>query len=104
MARVSDNLAVEVAYAGTNQQLVISLEVPPGTTLSEAVARSGMVAQFPELAGLPLSLGVFGKLEKQPQQRLLQGGERIEIYRPLLIDPKQARRRRAQRQSRRGQK
>ncbi len=89
------NIAVEVVYALTDRQKLIELSVPHGTTVREAAVRSGLDRDFPglDLAGAPL--GVFGKLVAKPEERVLEAGERVEIYRPLIADPKEVRRRRA---------
>lgn len=87
-------LAVEVAYAGPEGQGVVALVVPAGTSAWEAV----MMA-LPRLpAGLvpdPSRLGIFAK--KVAPERPLEAGDRVEIYRPLILDPMEARRRRAKR-------
>lgn len=88
-------LAVEVAYALPSQQWVIALKVPEGTTVHEAALRSGLVEKVPGLDLDNASLGVFGKVEKDPRGRVLKDGERVEIFRPLLNDPKEARKARA---------
>ena len=85
-------LAIEVAYARPDEQVVVALSVPDGTTAGEAVERSGLAARFPEIAGDP-KLGVFGK--SVAADTPLATGDRVEIYRPLQADPKQARRGRA---------
>jgi uncharacterized protein len=84
---------VEVAYARPERQLIIALEVPRGTTAIEAVRLSGIEEQFPEIAPGRNRLGVFGKLCRD--DRPLNPGDRVEIYRPLLVDPRAARRERA---------
>ncbi|MGH8562223.1 MAG: RnfH family protein [Nevskiales bacterium] len=86
-------LRVEVAYARPERQVLIPLEVPPGTTLIEAVRQSGILREFPELELAGATLGVFGKVKAGTE--ILGDGDRVEIYRPLLADPKEARRRRA---------
>ncbi|XDZ30059.1 RnfH family protein [Xanthomonas sp. NCPPB 2632] len=87
-------LAVEVTYAGPEGQGVVGLVVPAGTSAWEAV---GMA--LPRLpAGLvpdPARLGIFAK--KVAPDRPLEAGDRVEIYRPLILDPMEARRRRAKR-------
>ncbi len=88
-------ISVEVAYALPQQQKVISLQVPPQTTLFEAILLSKIVNYFPEINLESISVGIFSKLEKSPKTRLVQEGDRIEIYRPLLVDPKEARKARA---------
>ena len=81
---------VEVAYALPERQLIIEVEVPRGTTAIEAVRLSGIEAQFPEIEPGTNRLGVFGKLCKD--DRPLNAGDRVEIYRPLLVEPRAARR------------
>lgn len=88
------SIRVEVAYALPDKQRIASLEVPEGTTAIEAVRRSGIEAHFDDLViSDDLSLGVFGKAV--PGNHVLVAGERVEIYRPLKIDPKAVRRERA---------
>ena len=86
---------IEVAYALPDTQRIVKLSVEPGCNALEAARRSGLADQF----GIDLEqvkLGVFGKAIK-PLQYVLSEGDRIEIYRPLLIDPKASRKERAQR-------
>ncbi|MFZ5723807.1 MAG: RnfH family protein [Pseudomonadota bacterium] len=93
-------IRVEVVFALPERQVIVALELPAGATLYEAVLRSGLAAQFPgQIDPETTPAGVFGKLEKQPRQRVLADGDRVEIYRPLTIDPKDARRARARRRS-----
>ncbi|MCX9152294.1 RnfH family protein [Pseudomonas sp. TB1-B1] len=86
---------IEVVYAAVDRQVLLAVAVAPGTSLRAAVLASGMAAQFPgvDLAGCPL--GVFGKVVADADARAVQAGDRIEIYRPLLVDPKEVRRLRA---------
>jgi putative ubiquitin-RnfH superfamily antitoxin RatB of RatAB toxin-antitoxin module len=86
-------LAIEVVYATPAEQVLIALEVPAGTTAGEAVVRSGILQRLPDLDAARLELGVFGR--GVPAATVLGDGDRVEIYRPLNADPKQARRRRA---------
>lgn len=86
---------IEVVYALAHKQKLVSLTVAPGTTARQAVLQSGLAAEF---AGLDLQnshLGIFGKVLPKPEERVLQAGERVEIYRPLLADPKEVRKQRA---------
>jgi putative ubiquitin-RnfH superfamily antitoxin RatB of RatAB toxin-antitoxin module len=84
---------IEVAYAGTTQQKVIKLQVEPGCTVLAAIKQSGILEQFAEIDLAQNPVGVFSK--KVSLEKLVAAGDRIEIYRPLLIDPMQARRIRA---------
>ncbi|WP_095139829.1 RnfH family protein [Pseudomonas sp. Irchel s3a10] len=88
-------IEIEVAYAAVDRQVLRALSVPEGTTVREAVLKSGIGEEFPELDLSECPLGIFGKVVADPQVRLIQAGDRIEIYRPLLADPKEVRRLRA---------
>jgi len=91
----NDSLAVRVIYALPDQQVGVTLQVPPGTTAAEAVTRSKLLEKFPEAAARPLACAVFGRAV--PLTYELREGDRVEILRPLLIDPKQSRREAAER-------
>lgn len=84
---------IEIAYANVNQQYIIPLQVSVGCTVGAAIRQSRISVQCPEIDLLQNKVGIFGKLVSLAT--ILQSGDRIEIYRPLLIDPKQARRQRA---------
>ena len=91
---MSDTVTIEVAYALPDKQRIEVVEVPAGTTAIEAVALSGIEAHFDELiVSDDLKLGVWGKAVAH--SRVPEAGERVEIYRPLLIDPKEVRKQRA---------
>lgn len=91
---------VEVVYARPDQQRVIRVPFRAGMTARQAVAASGLAQEFPEIAAQPLLLGIYGcRIEDaHPVRR----GDRVEIYRPLKLDPRDARRKaaRADKQSR----
>jgi hypothetical protein len=89
----AEAITVEVAYALPQQQMLLEVQVPAGTTAREAVRRSGIAASFPDLDVEGADLGIFGKVVKGDQ--VLRGGDRVEIYRPLIADPKEVRRLRA---------
>jgi len=84
---------IEVACATEQKSKVIRLQVPEGTQLAEAVALSGMADEFPELDMSTSKMGIYGQVESPG--RILADGDRVEIYRPLLINPRQARLNRA---------
>ncbi|RBL71938.1 RnfH family protein [Pseudomonas sp. MWU13-2625] len=88
-------IEIEVVYAAVDRQILRTLSVPEGTTVREAVLKSGIGDEFPELDLNECPLGIFGKVVADHQVRLIQVGDRIEIYRPLLADPKEVRRLRA---------
>ncbi len=84
-----------MVYAAVDRQLLLAVAVPAGTSLRAAVQSSGIAAQFPELDLAGCALGIFGKAVADADVRIVQAGDRIEIYRPLLADPKEVRRLRA---------
>lgn len=86
-------ITVEVAYAKPGQQVLLGLVLPAASTVGQAIEASGLLVQFPELAGAALDVGLFGKV--CPLGQTLKSGDRVEIYRKLLNDPKDARRQRA---------
>ena len=88
-----DLIKVEVAYAKPEEQIIVTITVPPGTTVEQAVSLSGLLERFPEINRTEFKVGVFGALCK-PELTVKQG-DRVEIYRPLIHDPKEARRQRA---------
>lgn len=91
---MTDSMAIEVAYALPERQLIRTLTVPHGTTALEAVSLSGIEGEFDELSLVDSpKLGIFGKAIKG--DRVLNPGERVEIYRALKVDPKEVRKRRA---------
>lgn len=93
-AAEGDLIRVEVAYAKPDEQLILAVNLPRSASPAEAVAASLIAEKFPEIQLDNLALGVFGKAITAKYQ--LREGDRIEIYRPLIADPKEARRRRAE--------
>jgi uncharacterized protein len=89
------NIIVEVVYALADKQKLLRLSLPAGTTVRQAALQSGMQAHFPELDLQNCPLGIFGKAVSKPEERMLEEGERVEIYRPLIADPKEVRKQRA---------
>jgi len=88
-------IVVEVVYALADKQKLLRLSVPHGTTLRQAAQLSGMQQHFPGLDLDHSPLGIFGKAVAKPEERVLEDGERVEIYRPLIADPKEVRKQRA---------
>ena len=84
---------IEVAYALENKQTVLSLEVGEGTTLKQAIEISGILDQYPNIDLTKDKTGIFAKLAKL--DTILREKDRVEIYRPLIADPKQIRKQRA---------
>ena len=92
---IESPLHIEVAYALPEKQRIIALEVEPGCTVFEAVRRSRIVDQFPDIDIDSAAIGVFGKAVAKPRQEEVRDGDRIEIYRSLIADPKEVRKERA---------
>ena len=86
-------IRVEVAYALPEQQALLAVVVPAGSTARQAIDASGIRERFPGLVIDPEGVGVFGR--KVALEHVLRDGDRVEIYRPLQADPKEVRRRRA---------
>ena len=86
---------IEVVYAAVDRQALLAVTMPVGTSLRAAVLASGIALQFPEMVLADCPLGIFGKVVADADVRVVQPGDRIEIYRPLLADPKEVRRLRA---------
>ncbi len=84
---------IEVAYAAPDKQVLLGLSVPQGTTVAEGIEQSAIQDEFPELKMDLKVVGIFSR--KVPLDHLLREGDRIEIYRPLMADPKEMRRQRA---------
>jgi putative ubiquitin-RnfH superfamily antitoxin RatB of RatAB toxin-antitoxin module len=94
-------ISVEVAYAKPEKQAIIALQVKPGTTLLEAIKLSGILEQFPEIDLAESKFGIFSKIS--PPETVLRERDRVEIYRPLIADPKESRRKRAEKKAERGE-
>jgi putative ubiquitin-RnfH superfamily antitoxin RatB of RatAB toxin-antitoxin module len=88
-------LRVEVVYALPERQVVLEIEVTPGTTVDQAIAQSGIASRFPEVDLAKAPVGVFGR--RVAHDAPVHEGDRIEIYRPLTADPKTLRRQRSAR-------
>ena len=86
-------MKVECVYASEKEQYLIALSLEAGATIEEVIRASGVLEHFPELVLEKLNVGVFG--EKKALTDCVRQDDRIEIYRPLLIDPMEARRSRA---------
>jgi putative ubiquitin-RnfH superfamily antitoxin RatB of RatAB toxin-antitoxin module len=88
------NIRVEVVYALPNEQILLKQQVPEGTTVAGAIQASGVLDKHPEIDLATNKLGIFGKLTKA--DTVLRDKDRIEIYSPLIADPKEVRRKRAE--------
>jgi len=91
-----NKISIEIVYASKEKQVVLGLQVTVPCTVGEAIQQSGILKQFPEIDMQVNKIGIFSKLVAL--DRILQAGDRVEIYRPLALDPKQERLQRAQRQ------
>ncbi|MGY3868983.1 RnfH family protein [Aeromonas crassostreae] len=91
---MSDALTIEVVYALPERQTVLTLRVGAGTSVQAAIEQSGILARHPEIDLSVNKFGIYSRLAKATD--LLQDGDRIEIYRPLTADPKEMRKKRAE--------
>jgi len=90
---MTEKLNVEVAYARPDTQVIKTLLVDPATQVRTAIELSGVLEQFPEIHLDEVKVGIFSKVV--PLDQVLREGDRVEIYRPLIADPKEVRRQRA---------
>jgi uncharacterized protein len=90
-------IEVEITYPQSDEQAVVTLRVPLETTVGQAIELSGVLRNHPEFPGGSLAVGIFGHRVEFAQP--LREFDRVEIYRPLIADPKNARRNRAQRRT-----
>ncbi|HUX82903.1 MAG TPA: RnfH family protein [Halothiobacillus sp.] len=86
-------MLVEVAYALPDQQIILPVQVPHDATAEQAITASGVLRRFPEIDLGQQKIGIFSRIV--PLTQPLQPRDRVEIYRPLIADPKAARRERA---------
>ena len=93
----NSKINIEIAYDNAASQELIALKVSAGTSVAEAIEQAGLSKRFEELGSNNFSCGIFSK--KVTLDHQLQDGDRIEIYRDLIIDPKTARRLRAEKQA-----
>ena len=92
---IRKKISVEVAYASVEKQELISLTVDEGSRIQDVIEASGILEKFPEINLEKQKVGIFGELRKLEDK--VHAGDRVEIYRELLMDPKVARRVRAKR-------
>ena len=95
MSQPNELMSVEVAYASAEAQVIVPLRVQPPVTVEEAIQRSGILERFAEIDLTRQRVGIFSRPVELT--RHLCHKDRVEIYRPLLADPKEQRRRRAAR-------
>ena len=90
---MSESIEIQVAYARPERQELVSFKLPAGCTLRQAVEASGLMQKYPEIDIDGGKFGIYAKLSKP--DTVLRAGDRVEIYRPLLADPKAVRKKRA---------
>jgi hypothetical protein len=91
---MSEQIQIEIVYAQQREQTVIPMKVVEGTTVAQALEQSGMAQKHPELDLKTAKVGIYGKISKP--DTVLRNHDRIEIYRPLIADPKEVRKKRAE--------
>lgn len=91
---MSENIHVEIAYALPQQQSLLVKQFAPGITAEQAIRDSGLLDKYPEIDLGKNKIGIFGKLAKL--DTVLRDKDRVEIYRPLIADPKEVRKKRAE--------
>jgi putative ubiquitin-RnfH superfamily antitoxin RatB of RatAB toxin-antitoxin module len=97
---MSGRLSIEVCYALPDGQTLIPIELPEGATVQQALDASGILQRFPQIDLTQQKVGVFGKLKSL--DTALVDHDRVEIYRPLIVDPKAARQRRVEKTRKEG--
>ncbi|AXA90509.1 RnfH family protein [Massilia sp. YMA4] len=90
---MAERIKISLCYASGPNPLLRALEVDAGTTIGQAIELSGMLQDAPEINLVTMPVGIYGK--KKTLDTVVQARDRVEIYRPLIVDPKNARRRRA---------
>lgn len=93
MPNPDHEIQVQICYAKPGEYALEECRVPRGATVHDAIKLSGIVARLPEIDLTVCRVGIYGKLKSL--DTTLRNGDRIEIYRPLLADPKESRRKRA---------
>ncbi len=94
MRKMAESLSIEIAYALPQKQELVHLKLPAGSTVQQAIEASGLKQKHPEIDLAKNKVGVFGKLSKLDAP--LRDRDRVEIYRPLIADPKEVRKKRAE--------
>lgn len=91
---MAEQMSVEVVYALPKRQSLLSVQVPIGTTVRQAIERSGVLVTYPEIDLAVNKVGIWSRTVKLDD--VLAAGDRVEIYRPLIADPKDMRKKRAE--------
>lgn len=90
----AEKILVEVAYALPTEQTLLAFDVPKGSSAKDAISMSGIMEKHPEIDLEHNKIGIFGKVVAATEE--LRDKDRVEIYRPLIADPKESRRKRAE--------
>ena len=90
---MADSIQIEVTYARPERQDLIKLKLPEGSTIGQAIEASGLLQRYPDVDIAKLKVGIYGKLSRL--DTVLRDRDRVEIYRPLIADPKEVRKQRA---------
>lgn len=93
-----DDLSVEVVLATPERQVLLTVNVEAGASVADVIASSGLESQFSDLAVADLAVGIWGK--RVSRDSAVNAGDRVELYRPLVVDPREARRQRARAEER----
>ncbi|MDP2828326.1 MAG: RnfH family protein [Sulfuricellaceae bacterium] len=94
MGNPTSGIWVEIAYALPDEQVLMSIQVQPEISAEQAIRQSGILGKHPEIDLAKNKIGIFGKLSKL--DTILRDRDRVEIYRPLIADPKEVRKKRAE--------
>lgn len=90
---MAESIQLEVTYAKPERQEVVSLRLPAGSTIKQAIEASGLMARYPEIDLAKAKVGIYGKLSRM--DTVVRDRDRVELYRPLIADPKEVRKQRA---------
>jgi hypothetical protein len=90
---MAESIQIEVTYAKPDRQDVVRLKVPEGSTIQHAIEASGLARRYPEIDLAKAKVGIYGKLSRM--DTVVRERDRVEIYRPLIADPKEVRKQRA---------
>lgn len=90
---MADSIQVEVTYAKPERQDIVSVKLPEGSTIQQAIEASGLLQRNPEIELAKAKVGIYGKLSRM--DTVVRARDRVEIYRPLIADPKEVRKQRA---------
>jgi putative ubiquitin-RnfH superfamily antitoxin RatB of RatAB toxin-antitoxin module len=90
---MTEFIQLEVAYAKPQRQDIVSVRLPAGSTIQQAIEASGLLARYPEIDLATGKVGIYGKLSRM--DTVARDRDRIEIYRPLIADPREVRKQRA---------